>query len=291
MKLSRPLWASILIVSALLLSAVKNGSGATPSNNTPAAKDEKTPHQNDASARPTSAIGNQSGSAPASSQAGHYTYNYYYPARDTWLTFLGQIAAIASAVLLTIFTGGLWWTSIRQWRVMRDGNRPYLLFSHANLHAYGTFVEGNPIPEDGLTLADAEISFQNYGSGPALIQKAVGYLKIVQVRHFTRAHDFNNCSDLSYSDEIITGGGSTSFTFKFPNYRILGLSPSEYRTIWNGDKKPVFYGYVWYCDTFGARYTTEFCVSFTVQAPTRDGKDIGVKWFWVPGPRENNRRT
>ena len=53
----------------------------------------------------------------------------------------------------------------------------------------------------------------------------------------------------------------------------------------------MFYGYVWYCDTFGERYTTEFCVSFIVQAPKRDGKDIGVKWLWNPGPRENNRRT
>lgn len=69
-------------------------------------------------ASPISTDENQPSSEPAASKADAYTYNYYYPTPQSRLVTFGQIAAIGSAILLTIFTGGLWITSIWQWRAI-----------------------------------------------------------------------------------------------------------------------------------------------------------------------------
>jgi hypothetical protein len=113
MKYLKSLSALILVASVLLLSA--SGSGASPSNQPHTNQIEQTSSANHATAAPTAAVSNQHSAIPTSTQSASYTYNYYYPSPETWLTFFGQIAAIVTAVLLTAFTGGIWWTSIKQW--------------------------------------------------------------------------------------------------------------------------------------------------------------------------------
>jgi hypothetical protein len=120
MKLSKSLSALILIASALLLSAAN---AANPSNRPHTNQIEQTPGDHHTAAAPTLTLSDQRGSGPTSSQSTANTYNYYYPAPETWLSFFGHIAAIVSAVLLTVFTGGLWFTSIRQWQIANQSLR------------------------------------------------------------------------------------------------------------------------------------------------------------------------
>src|SRR5579863_9693252 len=129
MKRSNTWFALILIVSASLLSAASGGSGATPSDQPQANEVEQATSNPHGDATQAATVSEPRGRNSASAQSGSYTYNYYYPAPDSWLAFFGQIAAIVSAILLTFFTGGLWITSIWQWRIAHTAlntERPFL---------------------------------------------------------------------------------------------------------------------------------------------------------------------
>ncbi len=72
---------------------------------------------------------------------------------------------IVTTILLLFFTGGLWWTSIRQWRAMRAAlhtNRPFLIVSEVEVG-------------DGDLFDDwPAVKVQNLGTGPADIVEVMG---------------------------------------------------------------------------------------------------------------------
>jgi hypothetical protein len=106
----------VLVASALILSAAS----ATPSDDRYTAQIEQTAREQQTDPTPAAAVRDQSRAAPTGTQTPAYTQNYSYPAPETWLTFFGQIATIVSSILLTIFTCGLWITSIWQWRAIKE---------------------------------------------------------------------------------------------------------------------------------------------------------------------------
>jgi hypothetical protein len=77
----------------------------------------------------TRATSNQDDPAPLKNRSTNYTYNYY-SSSETWLASFGQIAAIASALLLTLFTGGLLFVAYWQWRV---ANATLIFFARPKL--------------------------------------------------------------------------------------------------------------------------------------------------------------
>jgi hypothetical protein len=104
MKRLKPSLTSILIGLALLLSAAASVKGANYTRT-----NQISPHS-------------------SRDQTASNTYNYYYPNPTGPLATAGNIASIVSAVLLTLFTGGLWLTSHRQWQIATEAlilaNRP-----------------------------------------------------------------------------------------------------------------------------------------------------------------------
>jgi hypothetical protein len=117
------------------------------------------------------------------------TYNYYgdFNYRSTnsaglpWAT-IGDIATVLSTFLLAVFTGGLWWTSIRQWKAARASlelNRPFVLVTEVcrevlnETFNFNVPVEANPpagMPDPTYTMTIRAV-LRNFGVGPADILK------------------------------------------------------------------------------------------------------------------------
>jgi hypothetical protein len=96
----------------------------SPHGDNPAQQLHRGAAQPHSTTTPLSAIANQVHSEPTTTAATHYTYNYTYnEAPVGLLVTLGQIAAIVSAIFITVFTCGLLITSRKQWWVANEGMR------------------------------------------------------------------------------------------------------------------------------------------------------------------------
>jgi hypothetical protein len=67
---------------------------------------------------PVSTQSNQPRPVPTAPPVNNYTYTYYYPvpisqSPPVWFQ-------VFSTIVLLVFTGGLWWTSVRQWRTLKE---------------------------------------------------------------------------------------------------------------------------------------------------------------------------
>lgn len=154
----------ILIASASLLSATNSGSATSYQHQ--AKQIEQACSDQHTSAAPVTTEGNQPRPRPTATKSTSYTYNYYYPTTGGGLALAGQVAAIISAAFLTIFTGGLWLTSVWQWHAMQGAlevNRPFLLVTGVSCAKVVPYER-----EDSAwhhhTFA---ITMRNFGVGPA----------------------------------------------------------------------------------------------------------------------------
>jgi ABC-type nickel/cobalt efflux system permease component RcnA len=108
----------ILIASALLLSSIPQSQISNAQGRSDQAKKhESRTGGNNPDGRPIASLAEHAHAEPASSQTAKKADQH---AHDTApiLTHISQWAQIATAVLLVIFTGGLLWTSYKQWRAM-----------------------------------------------------------------------------------------------------------------------------------------------------------------------------
>src|SRR5580658_8526032 len=119
MKHSSTWFALILIASALLLSAVRSASG-DPSVKKNTSKVEDTRDENKTSGSPVATPINHSAAEQSVTHSGGETYNYNFnytppptPPESYW-SIAGEIASVASAVLVAIFTALLWHVSRQQ---------------------------------------------------------------------------------------------------------------------------------------------------------------------------------
>jgi hypothetical protein len=114
MKPSRTWFALILIASALLLSAANSGSAQSPSPPKAEVRHRSQRHH-DASSSVVATPQNQPSSIATPEETRSYAYNYYYPEKSDVPPVPFQIV---TTVLLLLVTGGLWITSIWQWRAI-----------------------------------------------------------------------------------------------------------------------------------------------------------------------------
>lgn len=130
MKPSKTWFALILIASVSLLSAARSVSGE-PSSQQHAKKVEEPSREYVASGDPVTPPVNQSAAEKGNGRSGGETYNYngnfnYTPPPippDSDWTVAGEIASVASAVLVAVFTALLWHVSRQQKGVDEDGGR------------------------------------------------------------------------------------------------------------------------------------------------------------------------
>jgi hypothetical protein len=151
----------VLVASGLLLIASSPRPSPYPTHEGQTAAAE-----HHATANPISTHGDQPGSKPAPTNIYNNTYSYYYPlpvSESPPVRF-----QIFTTLVLLCFTAGLWWTSVRQWRAIKDSaeyarlalhvNRPYLIVKSIRPNL-ARFIE-QPI-------SSAEVILQNAGSSPA----------------------------------------------------------------------------------------------------------------------------
>jgi hypothetical protein len=95
MKRSK-LWLRLILpVLVLLLNGASNGSDASPSYKGHRREIQYGGDNKHSRALRSSTVSQQSSPNLTPTESFHYTYNYYYPSPDTWLTVIGQIATIS----------------------------------------------------------------------------------------------------------------------------------------------------------------------------------------------------
>jgi hypothetical protein len=117
MKHSNTWFASILMASALLLSVAQSVRATSPSPE-PTKKSEHAATRRHQRTHPIAALSNQASPQPTPATANNYSYsyNYYRPSAESppvWFQIL-------TTVILLAFTGGLWWTSVKQWQALKE---------------------------------------------------------------------------------------------------------------------------------------------------------------------------
>ncbi len=293
MKRSNIWFASILIASALLLRGVSNGSGATPSNQPHANQVERTTNGQYSNATPVATLSNQPRPSPTCGQSTAYTYNYYNPAPESGLAFFGQIAGIISAIFLAVFTGGLWVTSIWQWRASRTQaefathtltnlERPWISIPNVQGRFIGTDPDGYDIFEIGFEIA-------NTGRSPAMV------ISTLSATRFTE-----NISALSQEPqyppaEVGIGRGTIGVSEKVHSDMSVRFRRVDFQKILDGTATLMFFGQVFYKAPWekpsDIPHETRFCLFY---GPPRRFRVPGTEHpgeFHFAGPEAYNRWT
>jgi hypothetical protein len=109
------------VVALLCLLLVAATPTPLPSHHPQTQKTKTADDKNHASSSPISTPSNHRRPIPTPTETRNYTYNYYYPTSPSesspvWFQE-------ATTFVLIIFTGGLWWTSIQQWRAIEKQAR------------------------------------------------------------------------------------------------------------------------------------------------------------------------
>jgi hypothetical protein len=202
MKLSNTWFALILIASALLLSAARSANDE-PSSQQHAKKIEEPSREYVASGDPVATPINQSAAEKGNGRSGGETYNYNgnfnytpppSPPESDWAV-AGEIASVASAVLVAVFTALLWHVSRQQKELMKtaeetsrrsvtiaslalNAERPWIAFEVTKLQGTKSIVDRikklHPTlrePADSLIIEILQISVEyrvnNCGRTPA----------------------------------------------------------------------------------------------------------------------------
>jgi hypothetical protein len=185
MKHLKPLSASILIVSALLLSAVNNAS--PDENKTPQIQSNSRQHQQNGEAiapSPKQASPDKSG---ASSYPGTYNYSggaKYNGPPESALAKVAYVASIISAVFLTLFTGMLVWINSKLIDITAEMQKATADAAKANAQSakateLALNIQRAYVFAESLRLEDSE---QRQTVMPLAVTNASPYLQTVTVR-------------------------------------------------------------------------------------------------------------
>lgn len=190
--------------------------------------------------------------SPAASRSN--TYNYYYATPESRLAIAGQIAGIVSAVLLALFTFGLWATSIAQWYVARSalyGDRPYLLMLD---RPDARFFD--PSTREGriFVFSSARCKFKNLGKGPAILTGIVARMRYAD--ELPLPADFSDCLEIrAFKEPVIEDEGESQFFVPIDGWLV---QVQDWKRLLDQEIKVVLYGVVSYEDVFKIKYVTRF---------------------------------
>lgn len=307
--------ARLIALLAVLLVAAS----PSPRHHHQAYKTQTTEEKSDGSPSPISTPSNQLSPKPSPASSGNYTYNYYYPAIKSesppvWFQEL-------TTFILILFTGGLWWTSVRQWRALKEQagvaekavkaaeesarvahlalsvERPYVFIEapkmvvHAEPLTYPVLIANigasvfGPAPVNPLRF---EISYElrNRGKGIAIVD-------MVRARcHLSRTIWGGPTGDerrqgrtrlVGIRDRVIGPMGVSR------NCRQeLYLGQDTWNKILPHTIELSLLGYVRFHDVFDNCYRQDFCYRYVVGSFDAQTLHVDVDWFFA-GPPKNNK--
>lgn len=181
-----------------------------------------------------------------------------------------------ATVLLAIFT----WKLVMVTRDMRKvtelalkTDRPYLLI-------YGGRLRNFDLGETERTeLPEALFYMQNFGKGPALIQRVLMVVKPMREADLPAVGDFSGCNEIRLSGlDAVPAGGKFTFRSEVHDCIVLARFGKKVRV----NKRRVFvYGCVYYRDVFDAEYETAYCWEYE----PFDDDLLGKYQRWLSIPR------
>jgi hypothetical protein len=263
----------ILIAFALLLSA----SSPSPS---PTSIDHANATQNHATASPVSTPNDQPSPKPTAAAIYNYAYTYYYPVPvpqgpPVWF----QILAAAIALL---FAGGLWITTIRQWRVSKNAlyaDRPFLMIVD---RPAPMFFDPRSREDKAFVITSAKCEFKNLGKGPAIITGIVARMKLLT--DLPLPPDFSDCLEIrAFKDPIVEDKALSEFFVPLDGYL---LQAKDWPRVLRQEIKVGLYGMIKYEDVFKNQYMAAFGY---IYEPTNSG--LGGGNVFRLGRKEYNYRT
>jgi hypothetical protein len=165
-----------------------------------------------------------------------------------WPPSLGWAAvyvALVSAFATSIYAVISWW----QWRVLRTQDRPWIMVTPDK-------PEGWPSADSGSCTFRLRWSAENVGKSPAFLTQLWANVVVLPYPVPYRRMDYGE--DRDFAEFIIPPNG------KHCHEEDRILSESEVIAIQTGEKCLLFYGRVYYRDTFKVIHLTRFC-SYWIQ--------------------------
>ena len=274
MKHSNTWFALILIASALLLSAEPNVSAESPSPK-PTKKSDSATTRHYENPRPVPTLSNQPSAEPTATSVNNYSYsyNYYRPSSESppvWFQILTTIVLLA-------FTGGLWWTSVKQWQALQEQAK---LTEQALITDKRPFIFPSALAAQWKRNEEGSFSWkirpQWRNSGETGTKRLTLY-----------AHSEIRDAPLPLGYRFDSIGAVPGIGFIGPKMELMGgavpvgdayITPTEIIESQNHRRFIYLWGWVRYTDIFPntPEHTTHFCWSITVLGDP-NAFDPGVK--------------
>ena len=187
----------------------------------------------------------------AMAQATEDTYNYYSLAAQAWPAVAGQIAAIIAAVLVATFTGGLLWTSVKQWKVANQGLAETRKAMIVGQRAY-LYVSGIRLKR--LDGAKVQVTYPIYNGGQTPGTLTGRFIRVLIVDRIPDENPAKNHAVSRESAIVPANRGLESDVINPPYF--IDLIDGEAEDIQKGVKRFFLYGFLLYRDIFDLRHYT-----------------------------------
>jgi hypothetical protein len=249
------LTARYLVGAGLMVCYIGVQSQNPPVADSPDSDREKPTENSQAAQHNSAAIPNKSSIPGANQQFSSSDRTQYGNRKESeteqewmWPPSLGWAAVFVAAVsaIATIFYAFISWG---QWRVIRTQNRPWIMVTPDK-------PEGWPPAGTGSCTFRLRWSVENVGKSPAFLTQLWANVVVLPYPVPSRRLDYGE--DRDFAEFIIRPNGRHCHE----EDRIL--SESEVIAIQTGDKCLLFYGRVYYRDTFKVIHLTRFC-SYWIQ--------------------------
>jgi hypothetical protein len=240
----------IALFSLLLIAATPT---PLPRHHHHAPKSNAAAEQTHGTPSPISTSGYQPGPKPTPAASKNYTYNYYNPptkpeSPPVWFQ-------VGTTVVLIFFTGGLWVTSIWQWRAIK-GQATILETIESAYVSINFEPKHFPPPDDVPSIINYWC--ENVGRTPASFREFAADLCFALSLPATPKYRFST----SYPDEFVVigpNGGKSR-----PGNCFYGLNADERQQLLRAGDKPTwfFYGYFRYRGLYGPDDVVGFAFRF-----------------------------
>jgi hypothetical protein len=208
-----------------------------------------------ASSSPVATPQNQPSPVATPAETRSYTYNYYYPEKPTVPTVRFQKV---TTVLLLFFTGGLWVTTILQWRIANKTLllqfRPKLIVRNIVIDEMSNEIPRPPLIRDGSAVV-GQFYISNIGETPAMITEVGCWVESSQILPMRRPYEGKDGIELQ-SPKILKPSESTPWRFDS-----ITVMDSRARMIMASEAGWALYvmGWIGYLDDLKIPRRTAFC--------------------------------
>jgi hypothetical protein len=282
MKRSTLLSASILIASAILLSTA-NANAQNAINQRETQPNSSSHVEHSEAAQPTSAT--KPSPQPASDNTAA-NQRAKRESRTHWL--LSQLATISAQSVFNFLVMVATIAIATFTYQLVHANRPFLIVEkesltgyHPNRTALSHEQQANPL---NIGLLTAQVTVRNAGSGPAIIDSAVGLLTVSSKPpkpcRFSR---YRECHRLFVSERMFAPNEFAELVSSGQDAR--DLTQEEFESVRDAKLQIVFYGRVRYRSMLRGRFRSDFWYVF---APPHG---VFTKPFLLKGPARFNRHT